>query len=980
MFLLVNNFMSATTSLNHFSPGARVMIRDEEWLVRKIDRNSSGAAVLGVVGLSPLVEGKEARFIDAIERESSGISIVDPRNTLAAADPSPFFRASRLAIESHLRASTPESLAIHLGHQGAMDVLPYQLEPTTLALKQPRQRILIADAVGLGKTIECGILLAELIKRGRGRRVLVVTVKAMLTQFQKELWARFAIPFTRLDSLGLQQVRKRIPSNHNPFHYYDKSIISIDTLKQDGEYRTHLENAWWDVIIIDEAHNVAERGSSQGDNSLRSRTAKLLASRSDSLILLSATPHDGKRESFASLMNMLNPTAIKNPQNYGPDDIDGLFIRRFKKDVKHQIVGNFPERVVSTPRRSATSKEEAAYQHLSTLRFASLDETNNGAKILFRTLLEKALFSSPAACISTARERIKRLEKKISSENQAEINELNTLLETLLDITPEHFSKFQHLLAILSPKSSDSIGWNPNDNNDRIVIFTERIDTLRFLQIQLPLALKLKENQISILHGGLSDVEQQNAVESFGSADTQVRLMIASDVASEGINLHHQSHRLIHFDIPWSLLTFQQRNGRVDRYGQVHQPEIYYLLTDSSHEKIRGDQRILELLIARDVEVQKNIGDPSEFTGLHSVEEEELAIAAAMESGAAPEQALVETFAATSAADDWFNAFLNAQPSPSPITPEKSEVTTTTPPSLYRSDFHWAKEGFETLRANNIPIEVNADEKSGQIDISQPEELRRRLKKHPEEILANESGHLSLTIDRKALNREIFRCRENEGHWPRLHLLWELHPALRWMQDKLLGKFGRNQAACIHLRHLDPGERIVLGTGIIPNRKGHPLIQRWYGVRFLGGKLKETLTLEQTLALTRFAEDHPNPAKPIDSAAVEKLFPETVECLAIHLSEARDAFRRETKPELDRQLAKLKAFLDSRNEQLELDFMESISKGLASTHDFKRLKKEADQRAIQIKHDDYKTWITETMETEDSPSIRLFAVFGNFDS
>jgi superfamily II DNA or RNA helicase len=967
--------------LSTFAPGARVTIRGEEWLIRRIDRTSSGAAVLGVVGLSPLVEGKEARFIDTIERESGEIAIVDPRKTKAVADASQYYSESRLILESQIRASTPETRALHLGHRGAMDVLPYQLDPTLLALAQPRQRLLIADAVGLGKTIECGVLLSEMIKRGRGRRILVVTVKAMLTQFQKEIWSRFAVPLTRLDSAGLQRVRRHIPSNHNPFHYYDRTIISIDTLKQDGEYRTHLENAWWDIIVIDEAHNVAERGSSQGDNSLRSRTAKLLASRSDSLLLLSATPHDGKRESFASLMNMLNPTAIKNPKDYGPEDIDGLFIRRFKKDVKDQIAGSFPERVVLTPKAPASPQEEAAYQHLAEMRFASMDEARSGGKILFRTLLEKALFSSPAACISTVKERIKRLEKRGTPETAADIRELTALLDTLAEITPDRFSKFQNLLQLLAPGSPRSIGWSPREENDRLVIFTERIDTLRFLQTQLPAALKLKENQVRILHGGLSDIEQQDAVEAFGSADSPVRLMIASDVASEGINLHHQSHRLIHFDIPWSLLTFQQRNGRVDRYGQVHQPEIYYLLTESAHEKIRGDLRILELLIQRDVEVQKNIGDPSEFTGLHTVEEEELAVAAAIESDAPPEQALAETFAATSAADDWFNAFLNAQPPPSPVTPATAQApTTASAPSLYPSDFHWAKEGFETLRANRIPIEIHADEKSGQIDISQPEDLRRRLKKHPAEILANPSGLLSLTTDRKALNREIIRCRSEEGLWPRLHLLWELHPALRWMQDKLLGKFGRNQAACIHLRHLDPGERIVLGTGVIPNRKGHPLIQRWYGVRFLAGKLHETLTLEQTLARTRFAENHPNPAQPIDFAAVEKLFPETVECLAIHLSEARDAFRRDTQPELQRQLAKLAAFLDSRHTQLELDFAEALSKGLASTHDYKRQQKDREQRSIQQKHDDYRTWITETMETEDSPSIRLFAVFGNFDT
>jgi len=962
------------------APGTRVAIRDEEWLIRQIDRTSSGASVLGVVGVSPLVEGKEARFIDSIERENGEITVIDPRETKAVADESQFYSLSRLVLESQIRASTPESRALHLGHRGAMDVLPFQLEPTTLALRQPRQRILIADTVGLGKTIECGILLSELIKRGRGRRILVVTVKAMLTQFQKELWSRFSLPLTRLDSTGLQRVRRHIPTNHNPFHYYDKTIISIDTLKQDGEYRTHLESAWWDIIVIDEAHNVAERGSSQGENSLRSRTAKLLASRSDSLVLLSATPHDGKRESFASLMNMLNPTAIKNPKNYGPEDIDGLFIRRFKKDVKDQIAGNFPERIVLTPKAPASAPEEAAYQHLSEMRFASMDATRSGGKILFRTLLEKALFSSPAACISTVQERIKRLTKKESPEAEADIRELTALLDTLADITPDQFSNYQNLLSLLSPRSPQSIGWSPGEENDRIVIFTERIDTLKFLQDHLPAALKLKPNQVEILHGGLGDIEQQRVVEAFGSADSPLRLLIASDVASEGINLHHQSHRLIHFDIPWSLLTFQQRNGRVDRYGQNLQLDIDSLPTESTHEKIRGDQRILELLIEKDTEVQKNIGDPSEFTGLHTVEDEEIAVAAAIESEAPPEEALEKTFAASSASDDWFNAFLNALPNPAPeqaTTP--AEPTTAKAPSLYKSDFHWAKEGFEALRSEKFPLQISADEASQQIDISQPDDLRRRLKKHPQEILANESGHLSLTTDRKALNREIIRCRSEEGLWPRLHLLWELHPALRWMQDKLLSKFGRNQATCIHLRHLAPGERIVLGTGIIPNRKGHPLIQRWYGIRFVGGTLSETLDLEQTIQLTRFAENHPNPTPEIDFAAVEALFPEAVECLSIHLSEARDKFRSDTQPELQRQLDLLSAFLDTRTTQLEMDFSESIEKGLASTREHRLRKKEEERRVIQKKHDDYKSWILETMETEDRPSIRLFAVFGNFD-
>ena len=199
-----------------------------------------------------------------------------------------------------------------------MDLMPYQLDPAKLSLQRPRQRILIADTVGLGKTLEAGILMSELIARGKGKRILVVTVKSMMTQFQKEMWNRFTIPLVRLDSNRIQKIRANLPSNYNPFFYYDKTIISIDTLKRDVEYRTHLENAYWDIIVIDEAQKVAERGDHQAQ---RSRLAKLLADRSDTMIMLSATPHDGRAKSFASLMNMLDPTAIADPENYTPEDI-----------------------------------------------------------------------------------------------------------------------------------------------------------------------------------------------------------------------------------------------------------------------------------------------------------------------------------------------------------------------------------------------------------------------------------------------------------------------------------------------------------------------------------------------------------------------------------------------------------------------------------------------------------------------------------
>ena len=431
--------------------------------------------------ISELVRGKEGRFLTSIENNkefsNSPIEILDPATTKLVEDKSPNYKDSMLYIEAMLRQKVPTDEHIYFGHKAAMDTLPFQLDPTITALKQPRQRILIADAVGLGKTLEAGILMSELIRRGKGKRILVLAVKSMLTQFQKEMWSRFSIPLTRLDSAGLQRVRNRIPTNHNPFHFYDKSIISIDTLKQDVEYRHYLEQAYWDIIVIDEAHNVARRGS----NSQRSRLASLLSQRSDTLIMLSATPHDGKPESFASLMNMLDATAISNEKEYEHDDFSdkGLVVRRFKKDVKDQIAKDFPERDIQTVKSQASAVEEDVYRELTALKLSTLDKGKKASQLL-RVTLEKTLFSSPMACLSTVNNRIKRLEAKNDADFEDDLNSLKSFAYALERVTPENFSKYQCLLKLISDNKK-GFGWKPNKKDDRLVIFTESIQTLNFL-------------------------------------------------------------------------------------------------------------------------------------------------------------------------------------------------------------------------------------------------------------------------------------------------------------------------------------------------------------------------------------------------------------------------------------------------------------------------------------------------------------------
>jgi hypothetical protein len=211
-----------TTQSSTFAPGARVLIRDAEWIVKRVDPTGTGGRSLQVIGVSEIVRHKEARFLAEIE--GKGITVLDPAETELVADTSAQFRNSRLYLESLLRQSPPTGKDLWIGHRAAIDDLPYQHDPALLALEQPRQRILMADAVGLGKTIEMGILLSELVNRGKGKRILVITTKSMMAQFQKEIWSRFTIPLVRLDSVGLERVRSRIPTNANPFHYFDKAI------------------------------------------------------------------------------------------------------------------------------------------------------------------------------------------------------------------------------------------------------------------------------------------------------------------------------------------------------------------------------------------------------------------------------------------------------------------------------------------------------------------------------------------------------------------------------------------------------------------------------------------------------------------------------------------------------------------------------------------------------------------------------------
>lgn len=167
-----------------YAPGMRIQVRGEEWVVRRADYNADRKYILSVTGVSDFVRGQEAAFLSDLEE----IRVIDPADTQFVVDRSPMFRQSRLYIESLLRRRTPPGNVLRIGHKAAMNVIDFQLEPAQRALARPRQRILLADGVGLGKTLEAGVLMSELIARGKGKRILVVALKSMMLQLQKELW------------------------------------------------------------------------------------------------------------------------------------------------------------------------------------------------------------------------------------------------------------------------------------------------------------------------------------------------------------------------------------------------------------------------------------------------------------------------------------------------------------------------------------------------------------------------------------------------------------------------------------------------------------------------------------------------------------------------------------------------------------------------------------------------------------------------
>src|ERR1022692_3866606 len=487
------------------APGSVVVVRDEEWLVTGVERTTDGW-LLRCQGLSELVRDTTAAFYQGLDQ----IEVLDPAQATVVADDSPRYRQARLWLEATLRKTAVplDGTAITVSAEMLADSLPYQETAVRQALDPAnlRTRILLADAVGLGKTLEIGMILAELIRRGRGDRILIVTPRHVLEQMQQEMWSRFAIPFVRLDSLGIQRVRQKLPATRNPFTYYKRVIISIDTLKTD-RYLASLRNHNWDAVVIDESHNMTNSAT------LNNRLARVLAPRTDALILASATPHNGRPESFAELIRLLEPTAVRPDGTVIEDEVRRLIVRRHRHspEVASVVGADWAER--SEPQNwlvPASAAENAVARELDEVWLhpaAGASPYSGAAAALFPWTLAKAFLSSPAALLATIGDRIGRLGAQPAAAKQQEVAALRRLEALAVKADNTSSAKYAKLVSYLR-----EIGVGPGKDM-RAVVFAERIATLKWLQHHLCSDLHLGPEQVVILHGGLADEEQRAVID-----------------------------------------------------------------------------------------------------------------------------------------------------------------------------------------------------------------------------------------------------------------------------------------------------------------------------------------------------------------------------------------------------------------------------------------------------------------------------------
>lgn len=481
-------------------------------------------------------------------------------------------------------------------------------------------RYILADEVGLGKTIEAGMIIKELKARGLAERILVVCPTGLVTQWASEMQEKFHEKFNIILPSDYDTIR-RITDNDDIYSHYDQVISPMDSIKplekhagwteekvkQYNEERIYsIINSGWDLIIIDEAHRVA---GSTGEVA-RYKLGYLLSQASPYLLLLSATPHSGKTEPFLRLVRLLEEDAFPNAKSIVKEQVAPYLIRTEKREAIDNN-GNllFKNRIthlieLSWDERHTMQRE--LYQMVSsyvakTYNKARRNRKKNMCLIFLLIIMQRMVTSSTAAIQHSLNRRLDVLMEeatKVADLKEEDLEELNIedgvedALEAISLNTKDEIRELQDIIAVANraefqypdvkiEKLTGLIDEVINDDsNQKIIVFTEFVATQRYIQ---KLLINLGYS-VTILNGAMTMADRDVALKEFRN---KTNVFISTDAGGEGLNLQF-ANIIINYDLPWNPMKIEQRCGRVDRIGQQKDVHIYnFIVTDTVENRVR---------------------------------------------------------------------------------------------------------------------------------------------------------------------------------------------------------------------------------------------------------------------------------------------------------------------------------------------------------------------------------------------------------
>jgi superfamily II DNA or RNA helicase len=665
---------------------ALVQVRGQNWVVSGVEAAPAGDVT--VVHLQSVADGRYGDTLSVIWEVEPGRRVLPagslPDASTGAFDPPEQLAAFLDAVRWSAVASA-DVKTLQAPFRSGVAIEPYQLEPVARAVGAPRVNLLLADDVGLGKTVEAGLVAEELRLRGRAHRIMVVCPAGLTLKWRDEMADKFGLDFTVVDSACCAELRRTHSSAANPFRVFPLTIVSLPWLRTPKAQRlvdevlppggaTELPGRpgrrTFDLLILDEAHHVAPSAPKQiyAVDSQQTKLIRRLAPHFEHRLFLSATPHNGYQESYTALLELIDNQRFFRGGEPDKAALDDTVVRRLKTSITDED-GNPRFHIRESKALPVEYPDTEREIHALLTRYAELrkkrvaPDRRGGRKAvdLVTLLLKKRLFSSPAAFAHTVGVHLESVRAKAKSGGNKEVP---APVETPLWITQyedcatelddEELAEAEHdaitRAATVTPGASVEEAellermahWgqahqaSPDAKakelvktlkaicltgrtwgNERVVVFTEYRDTQDWLLNLLQQEGLAQEGRVLTLHGGKNTDEREQIRLAFQEQPTSpegtVRILIATDAASEGIDLQDHCRYLINYDIPFNPNKLEQRIGRIDRYGQRHNPQIMHFV-GAAWDKAKTDvyEADLEFLarIARKVsQMEEDLGE-----------------------------------------------------------------------------------------------------------------------------------------------------------------------------------------------------------------------------------------------------------------------------------------------------------------------------------------------------------------------------------